>query len=130
MPGFLSPLTLEYIDGHTWRVTQEFSYHVGAFDGPDFVRIPAGELTDFASVPRVLWPLLPPTGSYGKAAVVHDYLYRTRRVDSIGGSRYINRSKADRIFREAMEVLHVSRMTRWMMYLGVRTGGHVMERVS
>ncbi|MBK5931416.1 hypothetical protein CCR82_13035 [Halochromatium salexigens] len=28
----------------------------------------------FASIPRLLWPLLPPVGRSGKAAVIHDWL--------------------------------------------------------
>lgn len=38
------------------------------------VVVPAGFVTDGASVPRPLWPLFPPTGRYFAAAVVHDWL--------------------------------------------------------
>ena len=38
------------------------------------IKVPAGFITDGASVPRALWWLFPPTGRYFQAAVVHDYL--------------------------------------------------------
>lgn len=37
--------------------------------------IPAGYITDFASVPRWLWSILPPHGRMANAAMVHDYCY-------------------------------------------------------
>jgi len=37
--------------------------------------VPAGFVTDFASTPRALWSVIPPTGRYQLAAVVHDFLY-------------------------------------------------------
>jgi hypothetical protein len=142
MPGkFLDPLDVEYIDGQTWRVTKEFDYRLGSPDGDEYVRVPAGFLTDFASIPRLLWNILPPTGSYGKAAVVHDRLYKTRRVCKprrmgtsaflcgsvlcpiCGVLRPVTRAEADATLFEAMSVLNVPAATRWVIYLGVRIGG-------
>lgn len=129
MANFLSPLQLEYLDGHKWRVIAPFDYHLGAPDGADHVHVPTGFLTDFASIPRVFWPLLPPTGAYGKAAVVHDWLYQEREIERHVGHvtllRLATRLDADNAFKEAMEVLGVSRWTRWTLYLGVRSGGWV-----
>ena len=39
------------------------------------ITVPAGFVTDFASTPRAIWAILPPTGRYQLAAVVHDFLY-------------------------------------------------------
>ena len=144
MAGFLTPLRLEYIDGRFWATTEKFEYHLGAPDGIERVVIPAGFMTDFASIPRALWPVLPPTGPYGKAAVVHDWLYQVREVrrmptidviDDQGkpagrivmptGARLVNRAEADAVFNEAMEVLTVRRTQRWTLYSGVRVGGWV-----
>ncbi|MBK5931525.1 hypothetical protein CCR82_13610 [Halochromatium salexigens] len=57
--------------------------------------VPAGHRTDFASIPRLLWPLLPPVGRSGKATVIHDWLCdeQPHSVD--------HRMAAD-IFNEAM----------------------------
>ncbi|WP_353721348.1 DUF1353 domain-containing protein [Dyadobacter sp. 676] len=40
--------------------------------------IPAGYRTDFATIPRLLWPLMPPHGRMANAAIAHDYAYDNR----------------------------------------------------
>jgi len=64
----LSPLD----DGRRWQVEETFSYH----DGELAVTVPAFLITDLASVPRCLWAIYPPFGTYTRAAIVHDVLYR------------------------------------------------------
>ena len=76
--------------------------------------VPAGFVTDFASIPRLFWRVLPPTGSYGKAAVIHDYLYRTGAF---------TRSICDGIFLEAMCELGVPGWKRRVMFRAVRLFG-------
>lgn len=113
-PEFLQPLVLEYIDGHCWRVTSEFDYYTRV--APVWlVHVPAGFETDFASVPRLLWNVFSPTGSYGKAAVVHDYLYRTPGIAT--------KREADDIFNEAMQALGTGWFTRNTLYLAVKWFG-------
>jgi hypothetical protein len=132
MSSFLDPLELEYVDGKKWKLTTEFDYRLGAIDGPEAVHVPKGFLTDFASVPRLLWNIFPPTGGYGKAAVIHDFLYQYRLVkwERPAGTltRLVERGEADAILNEGMEVLGVGRVTRWMIYRGVRVGGWVAWR--
>lgn len=79
-------------------------------------RVPAGFVTDFASVPRVFWRVLPPWGKYSRAAVVHDYLYRVHPAG-------ISRLDADRIFLSLMRQDGVGWATRTAMYRAVRIGG-------
>jgi hypothetical protein len=76
--------------------------------------VPAGFQTDFASVPRALWNVLPPHGRYDRAAVLHDFFYQTGGLD---------RGEADGVLLEAMNVCHVARWQRWTIYAGVRAGG-------
>jgi len=78
--------------------------------------IPAGFVTDGASVPRGLWNLFPPFGRYNKAALLHDWLYQFGTM---------TRAQADWVFLEAMKELGVGLLTRWAMYSGVRAGGWV-----
>ena len=75
--------------------------------------IPAGFITDCASVPRGLWNILPPFGKYTKAAVLHDWLYQFGTF---------TRAEADWIFYEAMGTLGVSWWKQGVMYAGVRVG--------
>ena len=73
--------------------------------------VPEGFITDFASVPRLLWWLFPPSGAYNRATVVHDYLCTQDTC-----SRFM----ADAVFREAMRELGVPRWRRVAMYYAVR----------
>jgi hypothetical protein len=108
---FDAHLDLEYIDGRQWRLIEAFGYK--PLRGPGII-VPRGFVTDFASVPRFFWRLFPPTGTYGKAAVIHDYLYQFNGV---------TREQADHIFLEAMEELGVAWVTRHILFLAVRLGG-------
>jgi hypothetical protein len=101
MAAFFAKLELEYVDGRFWTVTAPFDYAVGAPNGSTVVRVEAGFTTDFASVPKIFWNLLPPTGWYGKAAVIHDKLYHDGRI----GALVINQKYADDVLNEAMCVL-------------------------
>lgn len=47
--------------------------------------VPAGYVTDFASVPPVLWSIIPPIGKYNRGALIHDFLYDSQfRQDDLG----------------------------------------------
>lgn len=76
--------------------------------------VPAGFRCDMASVPRWAWPVIPPTGLHGGAAVLHDFLYSTGLVPKV---------EADAYFFEAMRSLGVPRWRRVVMYLAVVIGG-------
>lgn len=112
MSSFRDPLLLEFLDAGRYRVIEPFTYWLG--EGTWSVTVPKGAETDFASVPRIFWPIIRPDGRHGKAAVVHDYLYRVAPV---------SRVVADAIFLDAMATLGVSRWRRWSMYLAVRLFG-------
>lgn len=123
MSQFTTPLELEFIDGRTWKVTEPFVYDVGALGSWETISVPAGFVTDFASIPRGLWNLLPPTGLYAKAAVLHDYLYRGGTTMYFDHDKPVTRARADAIFYEAMGVLGVMWWSKWLVYAGVRLGG-------
>ena len=86
------------------------------------VTVPKGQTTDFASIPRIFWPILPPVGRYSRAAVVHDYLYR---------HGLFTRKDCDLIFLHAMEELNVAKWKRVIMYRAVRLfGAPAYKKVS
>lgn len=114
--SFFSPLVLDYIDGRNWQVAEAFSYAV-YLPEKIFITVPMGFITDFASIPRALWAILPPTGKYGKAAVIHDYLYN--RANAQGWTK----AMADRVFYDAMGDLGVPQAQRWVMWQAVRAFG-------
>lgn len=86
------------------------------------IRVRRGEITDFASIPRIFWPIIPPYGRHGFAAVIHDYLYRVRGVLI---ERTLPRTDCDRIFREIMERSDVVAWRRWTMWTAVRVFGWI-----
>ncbi len=111
------------LENYRWQLLAEFDYYMGdsvrqkfslVRDHLKVVRVPAGTITDLATVPRPLWVIFPPHGQYAKAAIIHDYLY-----DQAIGSK----SFADSVFLEAMEVLAVPRWRRVLMYWAVRVFG-------
>jgi hypothetical protein len=101
------------VDDTTWRLYDAVAY-LGRH-GDYFV--PPGYLTDFASVPRLLWPVVPPYGTYTDAAIVHDWLI----TDGLGkGAVDITPAEVDAEFRRAMGALGVGAVRRWVMWAGVR----------
>ncbi|MCO6401333.1 MAG: DUF1353 domain-containing protein [Verrucomicrobia bacterium] len=76
-PSFTGRCLSYGVGVRVWRIAEPFAFHSTAlFD----LEVPAGFLTDFASVPRILWPIIPiADGVYDPAAVVHDYAVRNRK---------------------------------------------------
>lgn len=124
--AFSAPLRIQYdqkasaiLGADHWRVTEEFRYFIGSKDSQQWVTVPAGYLTDGASVPRVFWSMLPPWGAYGQAAVVHDLICEYLSIVDNGILKRINRKRCDDILDEAMGVLGVPSATRLMINEGV-----------
>ncbi len=118
--GLIGPLRVEILrDGRRARLLRPFRVRIGA-PVSRIIEVPRGFVTDFASVPRFFWRVLPPWGTYSPAAVVHDWLYHTRLV---------SRAEADRAFLIIMQRLGVSKWKRTVMYWAVRCfGGPAWER--
>ena len=118
---FLTPLIVRD-EGGTFVLADTLVYESAVLGG--VLIVPAGFPTDLASIPRGLWNILPPIGKYDAPAVCHDKLYR----DGTFNGRPIDRGDADRTLREAMDVLGVNRIQRWMIYSGLRIGGWTVWR--
>lgn len=78
------------------------------------VHVPAGFITDLASIPWPLWSFLRPDGQYAYAAVVHDYLYWTQTRP---------KDVADDILKFGMEDLKVRKDKIWEIYTAVHLKG-------
>jgi hypothetical protein len=102
-------------DDKHWVLLKSFSYDVGSVGSGDVIKVPKLFVTDFASTPRLVWFVFPRWGKYGKAAIVHDYIYAT-------GERK-NRREADKIFLEIMKVSCVDWLSRYMIWFFVRVFG-------
>lgn len=98
-------------DGVQWALQAPLQYRSDV--ASETIIVPAGFVTDFASIPKVFWNVLPPWSRYGPAAVVHDYAYWTG----------ITRGTADNILREAMTLLGVDSATVNQIYNAVSAFG-------
>ena len=51
MSAFTTPADLRMLDNYQWELLTEFDYHVGSLPCESVIRIPAGTITELASVP-------------------------------------------------------------------------------
>lgn len=117
-------------DGRSlWGLERELGYRT-SIGGEGAITVPAGFITDLASIPRALSGALPPDGPWTKAAVIHDALYFTRGgLELWHGKRIIarpapySRAESDDILREAMADRGVGIVQRNLIWSGVRVGG-------
>ena len=80
-----------FVDGQHWIVRQPLRYRIGV--SSQEIVVPAGFVTDLASIPQVLQSIIRANGNYILPAVVHDYLYWNQSC---------TRKQADQIFLLAM----------------------------
>lgn len=100
------------------RLLTPLEYRVGSEDSEDVIIVPVGFETDFASIPWGARNTFPPLGPWARPAIIHDYLY-----DTAGEGGRFTRLQADKVFKEAMEVVGVPAWRREIMYRAVRLGG-------
>lgn len=102
-------VTVEPISSVLWLLHSPLTYR-GERD--TFV-VPAGYVTDFATVPRIAAWLIPRFGVYTRAAILHDWLLTDSDVSSVD---------ADNLFRRCLRELKVPPVRRTLMWVAVRWG--------
>ncbi len=104
-----------YKNGRTiYRLIADMNYYLtNDKTTPDFI-VPAGFVTDLATILRFMMWLLPQRGAYDKAAILHDYLLL--QFD-------ITKKEVDRIFLKQMKFDGVAKWKRNLMYAAVRLFG-------
>lgn len=124
---FSAPLLVQYdpeasaeLGADYWRVTSPFRFYLKSKDSGRWVFVPAGYLTDGASVPRAFWSLIPPWGKYGQAAVVHDIVCEYLSITVDGHPASVTRAQCDDILLEAMAALGVPVVQRNLIYGAVK----------
>lgn len=105
-------ILLSYKDSNRWEIRKEIIVNL-ITDGSRYVVI-KGFITDLASIPRIFWAILPPFGKYILAAIIHDYMYKSKQV---------SRKFADKEFLLRMKEDGVPFLTRNIMYHTVRAFG-------
>lgn len=109
-PLFPDPPKVRHLGGRFYVLTEDYRVKLDWFEAT----IPAGFVTDFASVPIWARWLIGRRGSHEAAALVHDWLYCAQPV---------SRRAADRIFRRLLIELDVPVWRRALLFAGVRLGG-------
>jgi hypothetical protein len=100
-------------------------------DDGQLLQVYGGQTTDLASIPQLVWPLLPPDGPWAEAAVFHDVCYRSRGSMGfppkhlVGRAQPYDRGGCDEILREAMVALGVPDWKRIAIWSAVRAFGGV-----
>jgi hypothetical protein len=106
---FMTDLVVRQIGDDDWQLVERLVYEGNRHR----FTIPIDSKTDFASVPAPLRWLIPKSGRHSKAAVLHDFLWRSVPMPC-------SYSDADGLFRRALYDLHVPLLRRWLMWAGVR----------
>ena len=108
---FIGRCVTEGVAPYRWHLVEDFGYQSQA---GNVLIVPAGFETNFASVPRLLWPILPLSDAvYDKAAVLHDYAVSNRKL--IGYSLM----DCHRLFREVLRFSGTGRVKTAVMYTAV-----------
>lgn len=81
-----------------------------------------GFRTDFASIPAIAAWLIPRTGTYTRAAILHDWFCRVGIQAGI-----IDPVDADGVFRRVLREAEVPFLLRWIMWAGVRASALTQE---
>lgn len=121
-------LDVRYVDGRYWLLTNPFRA-VTAVLG--VIIVGRGFRTNFNSIPRGLWNILPPD-DYAKAAVVHDKLYSLHGFEDPWDVNSENptpkiipvtRAQADQVHRELTQACGAPRWKANAMYYALRAFG-------
>ncbi len=110
--SFEGDIDLRWMGDGRWRLMSELIYVGG--EGDRFA-IPAGYITDLASVPQCLQGLYPAYGAYIGASVWHDYA-----ITHLTPMGVITGRDTDGIFRRIMKEEQVPFGRRWAMWTAVR----------
>lgn len=139
MTATVTPLDVRPVDATLWVLLTDLTI-IGSRG--DTWTIPAGTVTDLASVPKAMTPYVPRYGVYTPAAVAHDRLCEIAsglipscRLCSHGTGDdadcdlpvYVSRRDADGIFRSLLADLGVSFPRRWCMWAAVRAGAGMSD---
>lgn len=120
MPQPIAKSTVQPLGRGSYVLTAPFSADI---DGLGIaVHLPAGYVTDLASIPRWAWALVghPATGEFQDAAIIHDWICDL----AVDRQDYSIRLIGDAIFFHLLQVAGVSYWKRALMYLAVRTHGY------
>ena len=145
---FTKPLKTITLPDDKRLICEPFRYWIVEKGKGLYITVPAYFITDGASIPRTLWPVIghPFKADVFQAAVVHDFLYQRtgeiityqklkdikmasdyiKKIEQVGWDKYkveFHREGCDRILKEGALILGTNRVKAHTIYTGVRSGG-------
>lgn len=94
------------------------------------ITVPAGLLTDLASVPRLFRIFVGRVGPHLEPAIVHDYLYIAWQLVEGRDAREEDRDFSDRLMLAGMKAAGVHWFQQWGIFQGVRLAGGALFRME
>ena len=115
-PAFLGPLDVRLLDDQEerWMLLASLSYRSAILRAQ--LTVPAGLITDMASIPKWFFIYLTFGGRAKRPAVLHDFLYQLHLPG-------VDQEQADAVFDEAMQVIGEPTWAEKAIWLGVTIGG-------
>lgn len=106
-----APVVTPFYDDY-WLLLEDLTFEATrTSDGKYFsITIPAGFVTDLASIPVPLNAIYDKSGRYSSAGILHDYLYWTQFCD---------RKKSDRMIKEGLKATGAGYFSRNTIKYGV-----------
>lgn len=102
-----------------YELTEDLSYQSEILG---LITVPKGFLTDFASIPRIVWNVIDPEDPCVLyPSVIHDALYSWS--GAMPDSKLFTRDQADQVLREAMVICGARIDQRAIVYRMVRLFG-------
>jgi len=115
------------------RTTRKWKFEEDwILDLPDMDRvfIPKGFIFDGASIPKMLWPVISPTGTLFIPAIIHDFGYKYDAIwwligDSPHIARYQGRKYFDRLFLLIADEINGMAALNKTAYIALRMFGFI-----
>lgn len=113
MSEFLSRCIYEDIDGENYVMYVPLIYQSNLLSGK-IITVPTGFVTDLASIPKLVQPIIPKSGLWNWPAIIHDYLYSIQIFERV---------ICDSILLEAMRVRKTPEKIAFEIYEAVKLFG-------
>jgi len=126
--GFFARYKAWMFDRRRWMITEDWLYELRK---NVYILIPAGFILDGASIPRIFWAILSPTGILLIPAIIHDYGYKFGYVwikQTVNGVPFkygedFKRKYWDELFKKTAIKVNGFKYINKVAWLAVKVGG-------
>ena len=102
-----APSLRPFVDGRHWVLERDLTFRYGTYA----LTVPAGFITDLASVPNAARLIRSPVGTYNRAAIIHDWIYWTGLCEQADADRIFllairSSGSSDRVSRQVYRAVY------------------------